>query len=348
VTIVTRASRCGYDRVLEVISSTLYLSRNMVSFSSLLVVAAVSSNFLASGTLNDCLSRFGPVPSIEICDTYPNTGDKSKLKNDKVKTKSDVLNTGFPFETPTTIAERMAGLMPNQDSNNIPANYEPVLDAFCFNEDYPVPSLTSVEQTALYFDYKRLFDKVLLPSTDLSQGITNDRFPGMYLRMCFHDNAINPDAPAFQDYVTQSIDPVTKKWIGEARYMDTSGADASHLMCPEERYHPNQNYDQTATRVLNSIQSNLKSKYKYMSYADLLHNGCNAATIYLTRQNPSTSLSRNPFTFGRKDACHKDAKCSKKYPLCGPTELLPGVGMSVKEVNNWFLARGMTSCNFMG
>jgi Peroxidase len=259
-----------------------------------------------------------------------------------------VLNTAFPFETPATIAERLAGLVPTQDPSNIQANYDPVFDAFCFNEDYPVPALRIVEQVTLYFDYKKVFDKVLLPSSDLSQGITNERFPGMFLRMCFHDNAINPLAPEFQDYVAQSIDPVTNKWIGGSRYMKTSGADASHLICPDERYHPNQNYDQTATRVLNAIQSDLKSKYKYMSYADLLHNGCNAAVIYLTRQRPIISLSSHPFTFGRKDACHKDMKCGKKYPLCGPTELLPGVGMSVPEVNDWFLTRGMTSCNFMG
>jgi Peroxidase len=322
----------------------------MVSFSALLqasAVVVVSTNFLANGSINDCQSKYGRAPSTATCDSYPNKGDNSFLSNTEATTDPQALNTASPWEPFSWITTRLSGQMP-PDPLNKPANYNPVFDAYCFNEDYPVPALTSSEQSSLYFDYKNVFDKVLIPSTDLSQGVTNDRFAGMFLRMCFHDNAVNPNAPEFQDYVAQSIDPTTKKWIGESRYMRTSGADASHLICPDERYHPNQNYDQTATRVLNAIQSNLKSKYKYMSYADLLHNGCNAAVIYLTGQHPSDSLSSHPFTFGRKDACHADKKCTKKYPLCGPTELLPGVGMSVKEVNNWFLTRGMTSCNFMG
>ena len=90
--------------------------------------------------------------------------------------------------------------------------------------------------------------------------------------------------------------------------MKTSGADASNLICPEERFHPHTNNDQAASRVLKSIQMILTKKYTHVSYADLLHHRCNAATIYLT--------------FGRKDACLADKKCFKKYPLCGPTELL--------------------------
>jgi hypothetical protein len=85
-----------------------------------------------------------------------------------------------------------------------------------------------------------------------------------------------------------------------------------------------------------------------MSYADLLHNGCNAATIYLTGLDPTASLADHPFTFGRKDACHVDQKCSKKYPLCGPSELLPSNTMSVNNVTSWFTSRGMSECLFMG
>jgi hypothetical protein len=84
-----------------------------------------------------------------------------------------------------------------------------------------------------------------------------------------------------------------------------------------------------------------------MSYADLLHNGCNAATIYMTGTNPTTALTSNPFTFGRKDACHVDVKCGKKYALCGPSELLPGVELDVNQVSDWFTLRGMGVCSMM-
>jgi hypothetical protein len=302
---------------------------------------------VVDGSADECKENFGPVPTTATCDKYTHTGVTNHLDNKP----TDKLNTEENTETAAATSTRLKGMMPAEDPENIQADYNPVFDAYCFNEDYPVPSLTFNQQTTLYNDYKRAFDKINEFTKDVSEEnnrVTNNRIPGMFLRMCFHDNAIDPAQPEFQTYIASSIDPATKKWIAESRYLKTSGADASHLICPEERYHPNNNYDQTASRVLKSIQTVLKKKYPQMSYADLLHNGCNAATIYLAGLNPSTSLASNPFTFGRKDACHADKKCTKKYPLCGPTELLPGVALSATAVTQWFTSRGMSECLFMG
>ena len=294
-----------------------------------------------------CISRYGPVPTASRCDIVDKLGTESQLDNKD----SDKLNTAVDNETPEMTKTRLEGDAPMQDSENIKHLYNPVYDAFCFNEDYPVPTMTITQQLYLYLDYKAEFNKVLAFTTDVSEKnnrVTNNRIPGMFLRMCFHDNSVDPAQPNFKDYIARSIDPTTKKWIGEAKYLRTSGADASNLICPQERFHPNQNYDQTASRVLNSIQRTLKSKYGHISYADFLHNGCNAATIYLTGKDARNSLATNPFTFGRKDACYSDTKCTKKYPLCGPTELLPGLALSVNGVNDWFRLRGMSECLFMG
>lgn len=85
-----------------------------------------------------------------------------------------------------------------------------------------------------------------------------------------------------------------------------------------------------------------------MSYADLLHNGCKAALVYLTGYDPLSYFQRDPFYFGRKDACHVDVKCpSRKYPLCGCSELLPGVPLSGPDYNAWFKDRGMSECLWM-
>ena len=295
---------------------------------------------------DECLNRFGPAPTHSTCEFCARMGIDGHLNNKD----TDLLNTAVDNETPTMIATRLEGDVPMEDPENMKPLYNPVYDAFCFNEDYPVPSLNSHQQISMYYDYKVEFDRVLAFTTDVSEEnnrVTNNRIPGMFLRMCFHDNAVDLSQPDFQDYIARSFDPRTRKWNGEAKFLNTSGADASHLICPQERYHPNNNYDQTATRVLNSIQRTLKGKYKHMSYADLLHNGCNAATIYLTGGDIASSLTKNPFTFGRKDACRADNKCKKRYPLCGPTELLPGLALSVTGVNDWFRLRGMSECLFM-
>ena len=195
-----------------------------------------------------------------------------------------------------------------------------------------------------------------------NNGVTNDRFAGMMMRMCFHDNAIDPFQPPFPLYVKKNLVNVrgTLKWNGPSRYLETSGSDASVLVCPEERYHPNQNYDQTASRVLKTFQDakylgegkSLKDKYQ-LSYADLLHNGCIAATIYTTKASSVEVLQYNPFVFGRRDACHTPSTnvkgaVSTAVPLCGPTEILPGVELSIEKMNKWFTDREMnevsTSC----
>lgn len=149
--------------------------------------------------------------------------------------------------------------------------------------------------------------------------------------------------------------------MGPHRYLNCSGGDASLLMCPEERFHPNNNYDKSASRALEACQSkrffggnhSLMSKYGF-SYADCLHNGCNAATIYLTQnaeeypedsQAVEEKLEENPFSYGRYDACYSNG--ASKHELCGPTELLPGLALSANETNDWFKNRGMTSCEWV-
>ena len=312
------------------------------------LVIVATTVVTVNGSAADCQKNFGPVPTTATCDSYSNRGSNVHLDNKL----SDDLNTNEAVEPAAATLNRLSGLMPTDDPLNFKAEYDPVYDAYCFNEDYPVPVFSSYQQTSLYNDYVQAFNKINEWTSDVSEAnnrVTNNRIPGMFLRMCFHDNAIDPAQPEFQTYVASAMDPITKKWTAESRYMKTSGADASNLICPEERFHPNNNYDQTASRVLKSIQTILKKKYPHVSYADLLHNGCNAATIYLTGQTyPATSLATHPFTFGRKDACHADKKCIKKYPLCGPSELLPGVDLSANAVNHWFTSRGMSECLFMG
>jgi hypothetical protein len=220
--------------------------------------------------------------------------------------------------------------------------------------------------------------------------VTNDRFAGMMMRMCFHDSAIVDSQPPFPQYVEENLvkegEGGNLKWKGPSRYLETSGADASVLVCPEERYHPNQQYDKTASRVLKTFQDpiyldedvSLKDKYQ-LSYADLLHNGCIAATIYTTGAKSVDVLEYNPFVFGRRDACHTMSSSSSgngssgngssgngssdngssdngssdygsestRVPLCGPTEVLPGVLNSIEVINNWFLNRNMNEVSIM-
>jgi Peroxidase len=310
-----------------------YLHRSII----LVAVLTISTKLVyAQLTLEECTSLYGPVPTDETCTGFPNIGDGQFLAVDP--------------PPPDLNTEVVAP--PEIDIN---ANYNPVFDAFCFNEDYPVPTLTKVQHEAMYLDYKQIFDRVLVPPVDgegslNNNGVTNERIPGLFLRMCFHDNAVEPNMEDFATYVANSIDSSNNNtWIGEKIYMPTSGADASVLICPEERLFPNQNYDQTASRVLRSIQTTMKPKYKNISYADFLHNGCNAALIYLSGKGSfyKKSLVNNPFTFGRKDACHADKICSRKYPLCGPSLKLPGVGLGVHETIDWFASRGMSECLFM-
>ena len=257
--------------------------------------------------------------------------------------------------------------------------YSPMLDAKCFNDRYDPPSPNKHE---LYRDYKKIFDWGLKnpsgsPLFAGSTGVTANRFPSMCLRMSFHDNAINGKDGA--EYVKSMIDSAGQ-WTGPDLLMETSGGDASVLTCKPERYHPNNNYDQTASRVLHAFQSSeaypkgpgigyghsLMSKYR-MSYADALHNCALAAIKYMTEPDDSSvHLEFNiddsereaikslyhEFSFGRKDACYVTDKvdlvfnedglgANSRRPLCGPTEILPGVTLKAKGVFNWFESRGL-------
>ena len=333
-----------------------YTVRVKVIASILLISYNVILRTVNAGLVK-CRLQSGSIPFRFRCDEYPNTGTAKDLDNQV----TDQLNTAMNLETSEITATRLnsniggvdeprtsSRLFSNQNSDDDEL-YNPTFDAYCFNEDYPVPSLPSIDaQIALYLDYKAVFDAAL-NTTNIF--VSQDRIPGMFLRMCFHDNTINIEDTDmdFRTYVANAIDPETKKWTAESRFMLTSGADASNLICPEERKHPNNNLDQTATKVLTRIQrsATLKAKHPNMSYVDLLHNGCNAATIYLTNTDPTTALTYNPFSFGRKDACHVDVKCGKKHALCGPSEVLPGVNVNVNDVSDWFTSRGMTLCSMM-
>ena len=75
----------------------------------------------------------------------------------------------------------------------------PVTDAVCFNQHYPVPSLSPRQQHRLYRDYSMAFDLIKEPSNELSEdGVTFDRITSMFLRMCFHDNAIDTTQQDFR------------------------------------------------------------------------------------------------------------------------------------------------------
>jgi hypothetical protein len=157
----------------------------------------------------------------------------------------------------------------------------------------------------------------------------------------------------------------------------------SHLLGTSSSYScslvllQNQNYDQTASRVLHAFQSSsnypqgpgisggsLMSKYDF-SYADALHNCALAAVKFMTETDDAgtvleidisdaqkTALANvvDKFSFGRKDACYITHKfnlnsdslgANSRRPLCGRTENLPGVTFSAADVNNWFTSRGM-------
>jgi hypothetical protein len=150
---------------------------------ALFIVAATI--VAVDSSAEDCKKNFGPVPTTATCDRYTNLGTSAHLDNKP----TDNLNTAVDDETSAETFSRLNGLMPPQDPTNIKADYNPVFDAYCFNEDYPVPVLTSTQQSSLYNDYKRAFDKINEFTTDVSvenNRVTNNRIPGMFLRMCFH------------------------------------------------------------------------------------------------------------------------------------------------------------------
>lgn len=294
------------------------------------------------------------------------------------------------IETTTEVVDTTTDLVFGTDEEVAPADtetlekfieelYNPMLDAKCFNDVYDPPSPWKHE---LYRDYKKIFEWGLAnpqesPLFAESSGVSSNRFPSMCLRMVFHDNTINNDLDA-AEYVASKISK-TGEWMGPDLLMESSGGDASVLVCKPERYHPNQNYDSTASRILHAFQSweaypkgpgigngkSLMSKYR-MSYADALHNCALAAIQYMTETDGSVDLSfdisdseleevnhlYHQYTFGRKDACYVTDRidmvfsadglgANSRRPLCGESDILPGVTLSAKGVLDWFESRGM-------
>jgi len=245
--------------------------------------------------------------------------------------------------------------------------YDPLIGGKCFNTEYN-RDLTFDQVMELYDDFVTLFEVIPGLEGDASPfGPPATRLAPMCLRMAFHDNAIDKDAQEFQEYVAASIDD-NGEWIGDLRNMPTSGADASVLMCIEERYHPNQNYQSTATKIVRAFQTplfdglNLEQKWD-LSYTDMLHNCAKAAGVWLARDTggPSNVVDPEvifrdfyPMTFGRKDACYYKEGCvaeelekfrvNNRMALCGPSEQLPGLTMKANDLNNWFRERGMNEC----
>ena len=252
--------------------------------------------------------------------------------------------------------------------------FDPLRNAKCFNEDYSTNFL-AINQLQLFKDFKTIFDwgfedtmgsPLQTTPGDKLLYATANRFPGMMLRMCFHDNTIDPTKPDFQDYIRSKIrlDRLgRKRWFGPGTFLETSGADASVLVCKPERYHPNNNDHKTASRVLYALQStktgvvdgngigiNMVDKYK-LSYADLLHNGCVAASLYTHPDNTSDefvsqNLAKIPMKFGRRDACRYRWRSRTRRSLCGPSEILPGLFDDRKMLIDWFVNRGMKPCQF--
>lgn len=304
----------------------------------------------------------------QIIDAQNNKNIKIKIAlgsaNKLLNMKGTILNTRRSVEEETKKNERLNGFVPTDE---LPPIEEPLYKAKCFNAYYDIPSINQME---LYNDFVKIFEweKSGLPfdpkmfGDRASSGVTNNRFAGMCIRMAFHDNSIADNMESPQEYIQKNID-INGNWVGIGRYLPTSGADASVLICPEERYHPNQNYDETASRILRSFQfkslfgsMSLVEKWN-LSYADLLHNCAASAAIYMTHAVPEEAFKIQPMIFGRKDACFytdekmpnslERFKINNRYALCGPTEFLPSLDMNAIQLNNWFISRGMSECLWM-
>jgi hypothetical protein len=152
-------------------------------------------------------------------------GSPKHLMNPK-KGKGGKLNTKKGKESFQAIEERLLGVeCPVGDDplepNLCPVNSDYLAYAKCFNEHYEedadgvyIPSAAE-----LYEDYKGLFDYGFSTTDDVSSSplnnkVTNNRWPGMMLRMCFHDNAVNPYYAQFQDYIEEHLEEI---------YIDSSG-----------------------------------------------------------------------------------------------------------------------------
>lgn len=163
-----------------------------------------------------------PVDGNKQCDTWTFDGDDSYLRND-----GNLLNTAA---------------YTGAYSQKINPLYDPLDDAVCFNEGYKVRNYNLNEMMSLYQKYQRAFDRELSDFSDYTEEynrITHNRIPGMMLRMCFHDNSVHSYEPKFQDYVATNVEGESGRWNGPFKYLETSGGDASNLICPEERHHPN-------------------------------------------------------------------------------------------------------------
>ena len=286
------------------------------------------------------------------------------LGNRLLAQKGTPLNTGRNNETPKQKNKRLKGEVPDGMMKPI---FDPLYNAKCFNTYYEPGE---VDQIELYNDFVKIFEweKTGVPTFDpelafdmADSGMTNNRFASMCLRLAFHDNSIDGDP---QTYVENALDK-NGNWPASARYMLTSGADASLLICPEERYHPNNNYDESASRVLRAFQykgmfegKSLVEKWN-LSYADLLHNCAAAAAVHLTKtkKEPRDVFTDFPMKFGRKDACFFRSECvppplekfrvNDRFALCGPSEVLPNIEMTPVQLNEWFTSRGLNECLWM-
>lgn len=154
------------------------------------------------------------------CDSWEDWGDDSYSKNDG----RHMLNTALADSKYYAISQ---------------PKYDPLQDSFCFNEDYPKPSYYDLD---VYAAYELAFDEGLSDFQDASYEnnyVTKNRIPSMMLRLCFHDQTIEPHVTKYQDYVSEHIDYTTGRWNGPFKWLPTSGGDASNLICPAERNHPN-------------------------------------------------------------------------------------------------------------
>eukprot|EP00178_Gracilaria_changii_P027336 TRINITY_DN866_c0_g1_i1.p2 TRINITY_DN866_c0_g1~~TRINITY_DN866_c0_g1_i1.p2 ORF type:complete len:464 (+),score=57.53 TRINITY_DN866_c0_g1_i1:859-2250(+) len=319
-------------------------------------------------TVNAQLPNFPSFPAVPVVDVEALFGTARGLQN---LPGTPLISTRR--ETVRERLQRVRGEIPDAEPDeepNIEELYNPMRDAQCFNAEYDT-SVPMSRLSSLFSDYVSIFEWGFnMPRTSpifsfSENGVTNNRFPGMCLRMAFHDNSIDPKFGEFASYVSSRISS-DNEWTGPTRFLETSGGDASVLTCRIERFHPNQNYDQTASRILFAFQTrdvpglngqSLIEKYQ-MSYADALHNCALAAVSWLNPEEGGTA--RNQIRFGRKDACFfsddpilaADAlSLNGNNPLCGPTELLPPVTFSASDSNRWFTSRGLPArqwLSFMG
>lgn len=115
--------------------------------------------------------------------TLPDTVAESGLANEG---PAVILNTAGATETEAQRMQRLAAAVPEK---NVKQVYEPTAKAKCFNEAYD-KDFSKINHARLYSDYSKIFRWGFLnsmgsPLQSVSLGInnvTNNRFPGMFLR----------------------------------------------------------------------------------------------------------------------------------------------------------------------